>query len=47
MSRGLDEEHATAMIVRGFVEPIARHLPMQYAREFNRLIELRMEGAVG
>ena len=36
-----------AMIVRGFVEPIARELPMEYALELNRLIELQMEGAVG
>lgn len=47
MSRGLDETEAMAMIVRGFVEPIARELPMEYALELNRLIELQMEGAVG
>ena len=47
MSRGLKEEEAMAMIVRGFVEPIARELPMEYALELNRLIELQMEGAVG
>ncbi|MDQ1250092.1 MAG: Fe-S cluster assembly protein SufB, partial [Actinomycetota bacterium] len=47
MSRGLTEEEAMAMIVRGFVEPIARELPMEYALELNRLIELQMEGAVG
>ncbi|MCB0916077.1 MAG: Fe-S cluster assembly protein SufB [Actinobacteria bacterium] len=47
MSRGLSEEEAMAMIVRGFVEPIARELPMEYALELNRLIELQMEGAVG
>src|SRR5690625_3429887 len=47
MSRGLDESEAMAMIVRGFVEPIARELPMEYALELNRLIELQMEGAVG
>jgi Fe-S cluster assembly protein SufB len=46
-SRGLTEEEAMAMIVRGFVEPIARELPMEYALELNRLIELQMEGAVG
>ena len=46
-SRGLSEEEAMAMIVRGFVEPIARELPMEYALELNRLIELQMEGAVG
>jgi Fe-S cluster assembly protein SufB len=47
MSRGLTEEEAMAMIVRGFIEPIARELPMEYALELNRLIELQMEGAVG
>ncbi|MGY1925877.1 Fe-S cluster assembly protein SufB [Modestobacter sp. SYSU DS0903] len=47
MSRGLSEDEAMAMVVRGFVEPIARELPMEYALELNRLIELQMEGAVG
>ena len=47
MSRGLSEEEAMAMIVRGFVEPIAKELPMEYALELNRLIELQMEGSVG
>ena len=47
MSRGLTEQEAMAMIVRGFVEPIARELPMEYALELNRLIELQMEGSVG
>jgi Fe-S cluster assembly protein SufB len=47
MSRGVPEDEAMAMIVRGFVEPIARELPMEYALELNRLIELQMEGAVG
>jgi len=47
MSRGLTEDEAMAMIVRGFVEPIAKELPMEYALELNRLIELQMEGAVG
>ena len=47
MQRGLTEDEAMAMIVRGFVEPIARELPMEYALELNRLIELQMEGAVG
>ncbi|HKM24470.1 MAG TPA: Fe-S cluster assembly protein SufB [Corynebacterium sp.] len=47
MSRGLKEEEAMAMIVRGFVEPIAKELPMEYALELNRLIELQMEGSVG
>jgi Fe-S cluster assembly protein SufB len=47
MQRGLAEDEAMAMIVRGFVEPIAKELPMEYALELNRLIELQMEGAVG
>jgi Fe-S cluster assembly protein SufB len=47
MSRGLTEDEAMAMVVRGFVEPIARELPMEYALELNRLIEMQMEGAVG
>src|SRR6202451_4683890 len=47
MSRGMTEDEARSMIVRGFVEPIARELPMEYALELNRLIELQMEGAVG
>src|SRR5690242_5017654 len=47
MSRGMTEDEAAATIVRGFVEPIARELPMEYALELNRLIELQMEGAVG
>jgi Fe-S cluster assembly protein SufB len=47
MSRGMPEDEAMAMIVRGFIEPIARELPMEYALELNRLIELQMEGAVG
>jgi Fe-S cluster assembly protein SufB len=47
MSRGMTEDEAMAMIVRGFVEPIARELPMEYALELNRLIELQMEGSVG
>jgi Fe-S cluster assembly protein SufB len=47
MQRGIAEEEAMAMIVRGFIEPIAKELPMEYALELNRLIELQMEGAVG
>jgi Fe-S cluster assembly protein SufB len=47
MSRGLSEESAAAMIVRGFIEPIAKQLPLEYAVELNRLIELEMEGSVG
>ena len=47
MSRGMEQDEAMAMIVRGFIEPIAKELPMEYALELNRLIELQMEGAVG
>lgn len=47
MSRGLSEEEAMAMVVRGFIEPIAKELPLEYAIELNRLIELEMEGSVG
>jgi Fe-S cluster assembly protein SufB len=47
MSRGLSEQEAAAMIVRGFIEPIAKHLPLEYAVELNRLVELEMEGSVG
>src|SRR3954471_3354744 len=47
MSRGLDEAEASAMIVAGFVEPITKELPLEYAVEMNRLIQLQMEGSVG
>ena len=47
MSRGLDEETATRMIVSGFIEPIVKELPLEYAVELNRLIELEMEGSLG
>ena len=47
MSRGMTEDEAMATIVRGFVEPIARELPMEYAIEFNRLVKLEMEGSLG
>jgi len=47
MSRGLTEAESTAMVVNGFIEPITRELPMEYAVELNRLIELQMEGAIG
>ncbi|GAC1319500.1 MAG: Fe-S cluster assembly protein SufB [Chloroflexota bacterium] len=47
MSRGIGDAEARAMIVRGFIEPIAKELPMEYAIELNRLIELEMEGSVG
>ncbi|MHA2620566.1 MAG: Fe-S cluster assembly protein SufB [bacterium JZ-2024 1] len=46
-SRGLSQAQALTMIVMGFIEPIARELPMEYAVELNRLIELEMEGSVG
>ncbi len=47
MSRGLPEAEASAMIVAGFVEPITKELPLEYAVEMNRLIQLQMEGSVG
>ncbi|MBN1171517.1 MAG: Fe-S cluster assembly protein SufB [Micromonosporaceae bacterium] len=47
MSRGIPEEQALSMIVRGFIEPVARQLPMEYALELNRLIDMGMDGAVG
>jgi Fe-S cluster assembly protein SufB len=47
MSRGLSETQAMSMIVNGFIEPITRTLPMEYAVEWSRLIELQMEGSVG
>ena len=47
MSRGLSEAEASAMIVSGFIEPITKELPLEYAVEMNRLIQLQMEGSVG
>jgi len=47
MSRGLSEQQAKSMIVNGFIEPVTRTLPMEYAVEWSRLIELQMEGSVG
>ena len=47
MSRGLSEQQAMGMIVNGFIEPVTRTLPMEYAVEWSRLIELQMEGSVG
>lgn len=47
MSRGLDETQATSLIVNGFIEPIVKELPLEYAVELNRLINLSMEGSVG
>ncbi|GAB3806206.1 Fe-S cluster assembly protein SufB [Virgibacillus kimchii] len=47
MSRGLDEQEATEMIVMGFIEPFTKELPMEYAVEMNRLISFEMEGSIG
>ncbi|HUX49973.1 MAG TPA: Fe-S cluster assembly protein SufB [Spirochaetia bacterium] len=47
MSRGMDEAEASVMIVNGFLDPLVKQLPMEYAVELNRLIELEMEGSVG
>lgn len=47
MSRGLSEDEAATMIVNGFLDPLVKQLPMEYAVELNRLIELEMEGSVG
>jgi Fe-S cluster assembly protein SufB len=47
MSHGISEEEASKMIVNGFIEPIVKELPMEYAVELNRLIELQMEGSIG
>jgi Fe-S cluster assembly protein SufB len=47
MSRGLSAEEATTMVVSGFIEPLVKELPMEYAVEMNRLIQLQMEGSIG
>ena len=47
MSHGISEEEAAKLIVNGFIEPITKELPMEYAVEMNRLIELQMEGSIG
>ncbi len=47
MSRGMSEEDATTMVVSGFIEPLVKELPMEYAIELNRLIQLQMEGSIG
>ena len=47
MSRGLSEEDATSMVVSGFIEPLVKELPMEYAVEMNRLIQLQMSDSVG
>ena len=47
MSRGISEMEASAMIVNGFIEPLVKELPMEYAMEMNKLIQLQMEGSIG
>ena len=47
MSRGLTADEATTMVVSGFIEPLVKELPMEYAIEMNRLIQLQMEGSIG
>ena len=47
MTRGISEEEARAMLVRGFVEPISKELPLEYAVEMNNLINLELEGSIG
>ena len=47
MSRGLSEAEASTLIVSGFIEPLVKELPMEYAVEMNKLIQLQMEGSVG
>mgnify|MGYP000961826526 CR=1 FL=1 len=47
MSRGLNADQATEMIIMGFIEPFTRELPMEYAVELNQLLKLEMEGSVG
>ncbi|MCJ7724246.1 MAG: Fe-S cluster assembly protein SufB, partial [Anaerolineales bacterium] len=47
MSRGLSKEQATTMVVSGFIEPLVKELPMEYAVEMNRLIQVQMEGSIG
>ena len=47
MSHGIPEDEASKLIVNGFIEPITKELPMEYAVEMNRLIELQMEGSIG
>jgi len=46
-TRGLSQEAATTMVVSGFIEPLIKELPMEYAVEMNRLIQLQMEGSIG
>ena len=47
MSRGMSEDEANAMVVNGFIEPLVKELPMEYALELNRLIQIQLEGSIG
>jgi len=47
MTRGMSEDEANAMIVNGFIEPLVKELPMEYALELNRLIQIQLEGSIG
>jgi Fe-S cluster assembly protein SufB len=47
MSRGLNKDESTSMVVSGFIEPLVKELPMEYAIEMNRLIQFEMEGSIG
>jgi Fe-S cluster assembly protein SufB len=47
MSRGMSEDEANAMIINGFIEPLVKELPMEYALELNRLIQIQLEGSIG
>ncbi len=47
MSRGMNEDEANAMVVNGFIEPLVKELPMEYALELNRLIQIQLEGSIG
>jgi len=47
MSRGMNGDEANAMVVNGFIEPLVKELPMEYALELNRLIQIQLEGSIG
>ena len=47
MSRGIPKDQAEGLVVAGFIEPLVKELPMEYAIELNRLVQLQMEGSVG
>jgi Fe-S cluster assembly protein SufB len=47
MTRGVSEDEANALIVNGFLEPLVKELPMEYALELNRLIQIQLEGSIG